>query len=544
MNTAMLNTKTAGLPVTTTTNSAGGTAYEMSAKQALAQVCLTGTLYNTYYVSAESQLATILDLCNKVDAQYIAKLAIYARREGYMKDTPAVLLAILATKDNGLLAWAFPQVVDNGRMLRNFVQTIRSGAVGRRSFGTFAKRLIQEWLESRDADRLFADSVGNTPSLADIIKMVHPRPKDKKRSAVYGYLIGKELTAAQKRLLPETVVAFEAFKAGKTDAPPAVPFEMLTALPLTDAQWAKMAENGNWHFTRMNLNTFERHGVYKIKGMVDKISQKLKDADTIAKARVFPYQLLATFLNTEGIPRKVSLALQDAMEIAVLNVPDYGCGVLVFPDVSGSMRSAITGQRVGATSKARRVDVAALVASAVLRKNPEAVVMPFEVGVVKMSLNPRDSVMTNAAKLASVGGGGTNCSAPLLEAVGQRLKADLVIYISDNESWVDTNCDPATSRPTETIRAWREFKRINPKAKMVCIDITPNTTTQAASRHNDILNIGGFSDNVFKTIDLFVRGALDSEQLVGEVDAINISGVRWSGGFGKIASLDKCRKKR
>ena len=29
----------------------------------------------------------------------------------------------------------FPRVIDNGKMLRNFVQVVRSGTVGRKSFG-------------------------------------------------------------------------------------------------------------------------------------------------------------------------------------------------------------------------------------------------------------------------------------------------------------------------------------------------------------------------------------------------------------------------
>ncbi len=39
--------------------------------------------------------------------------------------------------------------------------------------------------------------------------------------------------------------------------------------------------------------------------------------------------------------------------------------------------------------------------------------LPFEQAVVSVDLNSRDSVMTNAQKLASIGGGGTNCSAPV-----------------------------------------------------------------------------------------------------------------------------------
>jgi 60 kDa SS-A/Ro ribonucleoprotein len=75
--------------------------------------------------------------------------------------------------------------------------------------------------------------------------------------------------------------------------------------------------------------------------------------------------------------------------------------VYVLPDILGSTHSAVTGFRAGSTSKVRFVDVAALVAATVLRKNPDAEVIPFESNVVKVRLNPRDSIMTNAKKLAS-----------------------------------------------------------------------------------------------------------------------------------------------
>ena len=52
--------------------------------------------------------------------------------------------------------------------------------------------------------------------------------------------------------------------------------------------------------------------------------------------------------------------------------------------------------------------------------------------------NPRDSIMTNAKTLASFGGGGTNCSAALEYVNRKAGKGDLVIYVSDNESWVDS----------------------------------------------------------------------------------------------------------
>jgi 60 kDa SS-A/Ro ribonucleoprotein len=113
---------------------------------------------------------------------------------------------------------------------------------------------------------------------------------------------------------------------------------------------------------------------------------------------------------------EVKEALQDALEIATGNIPALAGKVYVFPDVSGSMGSPVTGRRRGATTSVRCVDVAALGAAALMRRNPGTEVWPFEQDVVRMSVNPRDSIVTYAAKLAAVGGGGTNCGAPMLNS--------------------------------------------------------------------------------------------------------------------------------
>jgi 60 kDa SS-A/Ro ribonucleoprotein len=189
--------------------------------------------------------------------------------------------------------------------------------------------------------------------------------------------------------------------------------------------------------------------------------------------------------------------------------------VVVCPDVSGSMRSPATGQRGSATTAVRCVDVAALYAAAVMRANPDAVVLPFETDVVSVALNSRDTVLTNAEKLAAVGGGGTNCSAPLAWLNRRKIQADVVIFISDNESWVDATRRGATA----TLVEWEVFRLRNPQARLVCVDVQPYATTQAAERA-DILNVGGFSDDVFKIVGAFAAGQLSGEHWVGAIEAV------------------------
>ena len=150
-----------------------------------------------------------------------------------------------------------------------------------------------------------------------------------------------------------------------------------------------------------------------------------------------------------------------------------------------------------------------------LRVNRGARVLPFEQAVVDLRLNGRDTVLTNAAKLAAIGGGGTNCSAPLALLNRENAKVDLVVFISDNESWMDARRGTNTAMMTE----WSKLKARNPTAKLICIDLQPNATTQAPDR-SDILNIGGFSDTVFEVIATFAKNELGPQHWVGEIEAI------------------------
>jgi len=513
------------VPATDAISEERAPAYALSPQAQLAQYVATGCLNTTFYATAGEQLAKLLELCAEVDAEFIARTAVFCRERGFMKDMPALLCAVLSLQDRELLAQVFPRVIDNAKMLRNFVQIMRSGVVGRKSLGTAPKRLVREWLDTRDPSALFKANVGQAPSLTDIVKMVHPKPKDAAREALFGYFIGRKFAFDA---LPEVARQFEAFKqelgeqhaGGVRTEVPDVPFQMLTALELGAAEWTAIARRAPWQMTRMNLNTFARHGVFGQPGMARLIANRLRDPQAIARARVFPYQLMAAYKMAEAnadIPKEICEALQDAMEIAIANIPTVEGKVYVCPDVSGSMSSPVTGYRRGATTAVRCVEVAALVAAAVLRKNAGAEVLPFNYDVVQVRLNSRDSVVTNATKLAGIGGCATNCSAPLRLLNRRQARGDLVIFISDYESWVDAG----EGRGTATMREWNAFKRRNPNARLACIDVQPYRTVQAVER-KDILNVGGFSDQVFEVISEFARGELNADHWIGVIESVAI----------------------
>lgn len=546
-------------PATDTLNEAGGVAYSLDAKSALAQLAVTGCFNQTFYASAQDQLDKVKELIEKVEPEFAGKLAVYARTHGFMKDMPAFIVgwltgkltvahkaveALRVAKADGeklkaaedrihelsAILWeTFPQVVDNGKMLRNYVQIVRSGVTGRKSLGSSPRRLIQSWFDTKTDEQIFYNSIGNDPTLGDVVALSHPRPMTKERAALYGYLLGKtkgkfedkEFVVADE--LPAIVKTYESFKKESSGELPKAPYEMLEGLPLTPVQWKELAAKATWQQTRQHLNAFLKKGVFTKtnpkeadKEMIKIVADKLRDEKAIERSRVMPYQLLIAYTNMgPEMPIEITNALQDAMEVATKNVPVIDGLICVFPDISGSMHSPITGQRINPktgkveshTSKVRCIDIAALVAASLLRSNPKTVVIPFESkALTDVRLNPRDSIMTNAQKLASLPCGGTNCSAALEAVHKMHLKPDLCMYISDNESWVDSpKYGEWGGSRSETLRQWDGLVRANPKAKLICLDVQPYESTQAPSR-KDILNCGGFSDAVFEVAKQFCSG--------------------------------------
>jgi 60 kDa SS-A/Ro ribonucleoprotein len=99
---------------------------------------------------------------------------------------------------------------------------------------------------------------------------------------------------------------------------------------------------------------------------------------------------------------------------------------------------------------------------------------------------PKGALITAVRRGAGLGGGG---SAPLALLNKERAKVELVILVSENESWVDA---------------------------------TRRGTTQAAER-NDIMDVGGFSDAVFAVMASFAEGKTGPEHWVGEIEKVSLT---------------------
>jgi 60 kDa SS-A/Ro ribonucleoprotein len=381
------------------------------------------------------------------------------------------------------------------------------------------------------------DSIGDKPSLGDVIKMVHPKPIDDGHKAIYAYLIGKEVPRDQ---LPKELQLYEALKAKEeVTETPNIPLQMLSSLPLTTKHWIDIAKRGGWTQTRINLSNYARHGVFQDKDATNAVVKILKDPVAIQKAKVMPHQVYAAYLalkeetgraaakvkgEDQKVPVKVIDSLHDALELSAQNSPSFeGKTILVFVDKSGSMSSPITGQRGGGTTSINCNDAASLFAALLFKSNENTKIWLFDTTVqpINRQLDRKDTILTNASKIRGQGGG-TDCSAPLFRANAEGVKADVILYISDSESWVDdlrnTNSKRLFGTSTGTVAEWKAFKKNNPEAKLILWDLQPYGTSQAPNSKSEIANIGGWSDASFELIEQFINGQMKEHQWVDEVE--------------------------
>lgn len=523
------------VPATNAVNEAGGKAYQYDDKTAAAVFAMTATFPDkAFYLSGGDQLEQFSKFLEKCDPEFIAKLAVYSRQRGKMKDAPTVAILSIAKRDKALFERVFGHVADTPVQYRNAFQIVRSGILGFKSLGTVLTRAFERRLFEFGMDYLARRGlVGQKPSLSDVIAMVRPAPPSEEWRAFLGYVRGRDVN---HELLPATIRDLEAFKRDPsgTPIPQGIEFQQVIGLLPKDApaeRWAELLRVMSWTQVVKNLATLTRHGAFEDKGAVKYAAEVLRDGEKIGRSKMLPMQLFSAYRTLTGgpreshsydqkrygnnepvdIPHELLAALSDAFdELLVQKTPALEGNLAVGVDTSGSMSwASITGDRGSATSTVKVIDAAAMFAAAALAQNPGSEVIPFDTRVHPANKARGESTLGFAQRLTHCGGGGTNVSL-VMKAVLEKMAKDSgwkpnhIVILSDNESWVDSNPGYHSGRGTATLEGFRQVQRRARNCKLVCWNLQASATTQAVG--DDILQVGGFSEELWSAVAAFLRG--------------------------------------
>lgn len=523
----LFGTRPAAYEHATGVNHEGFPTFARTLEEQYLQTLLTNTIGHTFYASQGDNYTATLDMHRKMmaaDPQFAAQAIVYAREQGTMRLQPIVGLVFLSLADRVLFRAIFGRVIQTPGDLLDFVQIVRSKQI-RPGLGRMIKDEVNRWLNGMSEYHTikYGSGAGAKLSLRDMLRLTHPQPSDEMHDALFVYLTDREKWRATygERLgeLSPQIHAIELLKQTEDSAEiralierGKLPYEVVTGAIKPDmATWSYLMHQMPYFALLRHLNTLQRAGVLANEAEATYVAERLTNANALRKARVLPFRLHAAwvaFAPGNEAEQRVKQALEQALEMAFVNLPILPGVVAIAPDVSGSMSGAIH-----RPSKVRYIDVAAIFAGALLKRSNEAIVLPFETGIVNVNLRQKQPLMEIVSKLAAIGGGSTAVSAPISELIKRKTPVDAFIGITDNIEWAADQYGGVGFLPT-----WRRYREtIAPHAEAFLITIAPYASAVAPPNEPGVHYVYGWADHVPAYIAQTLAGYASQVEAVRQV---------------------------
>lgn len=466
------------LPRHRTLNRAGGDAFVVDDRFALASLVLTSFVQNQPYRSASGAMDETRRLIAAIpDKRFAAQTALYARDRFGLRSISHVVAAEIARNVKGE-PWTkafFDRLVvrvdDVTETLALYLATYG------RPIPNSLKKGLGAALARFDAHALAKyRAEGKSLSLVDAVNLLHPPHTDALGALVRGTLAPAETW--------ETRLS----AAGQAD-------EGIVEAAKADA-WADLVGSGRIGYFALLRNL--RNLMTQAPEVLDDALALLVDEQRIRGSRVLPFRY-ATAMQEIGKTghvrtRDVLAALSAALDTSLANVPALPGRTLVALDDSGSMAG-------------RPIQIASVFA-AVLAKRSGADLVRFSDDAAYVPYLPSEPTATLAQRLVDGARmAGTNFHAPLVLATRARAAYDRIVVLSDMQGWIGHNA------PTSTLAAYEKATKVRPF--VYSFDVAGYGSLQLPQER--VFCLAGVSEKVFDVMGLLEE---DRHALVNAISAI------------------------
>lgn len=544
----------------TSVNYMGELAFQLADKELLVSTVMTTFLQNSYYEKESEIVDRIKELVDRVDPLFAAKLAIYARNEGNLRSVTHLVSALLAKYVSGT-DWGkrfYNKIVvrpdDMSEIVSAYANLNGMGLNNLKNIPNSIKKGFKEALERLDAYQIDKYKMNNREvSLIDLVRLFHPKGNEKNAEAYKRLVNGESLADLyeSKVLEKEMTKAGQATKDATQEEKLDAKREAITAV-LDNVKGMPV----------MNLLRNLRNILLYAPNKVNDACEQLTIEKKILNSRLLPFRFATAYSEIEKVmyadtktkptssivfeseetkqqvteskfnelKKNLLDAIEGAIEIACQNIPELegNCAILV--DDSGSMRGDAGGHsRVSAFSKTNSSMIAHLFASMMAWRQHDVYVGLFGDRLIQVPYK-RDVKLLDFNKEsydigARCGGATENGIYTFLESVvAEKKKIDNIIVFSDCQigrgytftNWYGTS---SSTRSLHFHELFKEFRKINPNANFIVVNLRQSGGTSVFDKSQRILNIAGWSDKIFDTIKSQCKGW---EAIIKEIEAIEI----------------------
>lgn len=474
-------------------NYEGAKAYTMTPAEELYSAVVTTGLSNTTYEKGNERLTRIQSLIQKNDPEFVAKLAVYARKDMYLRSIPLVLTTELAKHTSGtdLVSRTVDGVIQRAdeitellayyqlanertdlKKLNKLSKQIQKGLV--KSFNKFDEYQFAKYNRKAEV------------TLKDALFLVHPKAKDENQQAIFNKIVNDAL---------ETPCTWE------------VELSVLGQTKFADDAERKAAFKNKWEelifsnklgymATLRNLRNILEANVSS--DAMQKVCRYLSDEKAVRKSKQLPFRFLAAYRELKNIDLKYTSSILEALEDAVLvsakNIKGFGfdTSVVVAADVSGSMQ-----QPVSPKSKVLLYDIGLLM-SMMLQSQCKNVISGIFGDRWKRVPMPKNGILRNVDafyKREGEVGYSTNGYLVIEDLMNRREKVDKVMLFTDAQMWDTGGFTNAFQH------SWNRYKNIAPNAKLYIFDLAGYGKQPLDVRKNDVYLIAGWSDKIFDVLN-------------------------------------------
>ena len=545
----------------TETNFMGEKAFKLKEKEELVSTVMTTFLEDSYYEKQNEIVDRIKSLLDKVDPLFAAKLAIYARNNGNLRSVTHLVSAYIArnlqNKD-----WAkrfYSKIIvrpdDMTEILSAYAKLNGMSDNDVKKIPNSMKKGFKEALEGLDAYRIDKYKMKTRSfSLVDLVRLFHPKATQKNAEAYKRLIEGKSLAD----LYSSKILEKEMTKAGQKT-------KDMTEKDKVEAKKEAITVviDNVKGMPVMNLLRNLRNILLYAPDKVTEACEQLTIKDKIMNSRLLPFRFATAYSEIEKMSyyyteisstkssslcsenefrrnkEMVLNAIEKALEISCLNIPKLEGNVAVLVDDSGSMRGDAGGSsRVSAFSKTSTSMIAHLFASMVMYRQDNIYLGLFGDKLINVPVK-RDMRLLDYTKWTFEKGrecGGateTGIYDFIRQVVKEKKKIDNVIVFSDCQigsihtkgyyggyteftAWYGNN---SSDRGKHFHELFKEFRKINPNANFIVVNLRQSGSTSVFDKSQRILNIAGWSDKIFDVITSQCKGW---DAMIKEIESIEI----------------------
>ncbi|MEM7573851.1 MAG: TROVE domain-containing protein [Bacteroidota bacterium] len=471
------------------TNRAGAMAYKQSPEYRLVTLLLTNFLQRQFYRKANQSAAELLQLSQEVDAEFVAKAAVYARHEFGMRSVTHLLAAALAKQASGQ-DWGksfYDRIVRRPDDMLEIVAAYQQQSTANGKLTNAMRKGFAKAFDRFDGYQLAKyRGDGREFKLVDLVNLVRPVPTQRNARALAELVEGK--------LRNTQTWESKLTAAGQTD----------DQQDAKKAAWMDLLVSNKLGYFALLRNL--RNILSTNPEAIGLVREQLTDEKRIKTALVLPFRLLTAYKELSNfqdaqLRRLVLEALEVAIERSCANLPELN-NSLVVVDNSGSMQSPVAGSPKVACS-----ELGALFGMALARRS-NADLMEFGTTARMLKYRLRQGILEFSRDFAGNNrvGHGTNFDAIFAKA---RKAYDRIIIFSDMQSGLH--------RQSGNSALLRYRMRTGSSPTVYTINLRGYGTSHFSP--DKIIELAGFSEKLF---DLMAVAEQDPEVLLNA-----IRGVEW-----------------